>query len=165
MAVEALTIEEQEDIIEEARVAELNRLRMEYSMLEEDEEGKKKKQRINAVTAGFMITVALLYDGVQFALVWIGIGFLVNWLISVCAWLTFFFWFKSKGVSYAKPKNVLTAGVALLLEIIPVLNALPALTLSVLALIVITKSEDTLLAKIGVNIPMVEKLSGNMLKK
>src|SRR3990167_4166562 len=101
MAVEALTIEEQEDIMEEARVAELNRLRMEYFTLEEsefgydelaeeDEEGEKKKLRISAITAGFMIAVALLYDGGQFALEWVGIGFLVNWLISVYAWLTFF---------------------------------------------------------------------------
>ncbi|MFA5736677.1 MAG: hypothetical protein WC893_00730 [Candidatus Paceibacterota bacterium] len=92
-----------------------------------------------------MVIVALIYDGLQalIDLISVGtIGWLVNPFINFWSFLTFWFWFKLKGLSFAKPNKALTMGGSFLLEFFPVINSLPAWTSSVIILLAITYAED-----------------------
>lgn len=94
---------------------------------------------ITRFDAVLMICVALLYDFVQIVIniIMFGFGFLVTWIISLWAWLTFYLWFRIKGVSFMNWKNTLKLTGGGLIEIIPFpfLSALPAWTAVVIALI------------------------------
>jgi len=94
---------------------------------------------ITRFDAVLMVCVALFYDLVQLAIniVMFGFGFLVTWIISLWAWLTFYLWFRIKGVSFMNLKNALKLTGGGLIEIIPFpfLSALPAWTAVVIALI------------------------------
>lgn len=120
---------------------------------------RKGAKRIGMVTAILMLCVALLYDGGQFIFNFIPVaGNLFTIIIDVFAWLTFFVWFKIKGVNFASPKRLMTLCGAGLLELVPVLNDLPAWTGAVALLIFFSVIED----RTGLN--PLSMLSGNPLK-
>ncbi|HPN89632.1 MAG TPA: hypothetical protein PLK22_02395 [Candidatus Paceibacterota bacterium] len=105
----------------------------------------KLKLRINLITGTIMVLVALLYDGVQALIDFISvgtIGWLTNPLISFWSFLTFFFWFKLKGLSFMRPNKALTMGGSYFLEVVPLLNSLPTITLGVVIMLGITYAED-----------------------
>ncbi len=92
-----------------------------------------------------MVLVALLYDGVQALIDLISagtIGWLTNPFISFWSFLTFFFWFKLKGLSFMRPNKALTMGGSYFLEVVPLLNSLPTITLGVVIMLGITYAED-----------------------
>ena len=78
-----------------------------------------------------MFGVALVIDLIQFLLDLILIGFIVDPIISIFAYLMFWFWFKLRGVSFTNPKRAAIGGISFLLELIPGLDMLPALTAGV----------------------------------
>ncbi len=130
---------------EEQRMARLQQARMADSTQAETEKPKSQsQQRINNVTAIFMIAVALLYDAVQAFLDFILIGLAINWILDIWAWLTFFIWFKLKGVSFTNPKRAVSLNGGFILELIPAVNALPIWTAAVIILIITVKTEDKL---------------------
>lgn len=105
----------------------------------------EKDKEIKPVTGTFMIIVALLFDGIQAGINLIPIvGQILSFLISIFAFLTFWVWFKMNGVSFAKPKRAGSMGVGFLVELIPVLNMLPAWTLAVFLIISDTKIKKVL---------------------
>jgi len=132
--------------IEEQRMARLQQARFQGEQENEGEEkkGQKAEQRINNVTAIFMIVVALLYDAAQAFLDFILIGLAVNWILDIWAWLTFFIWFKLKGVSFANPKRAVSLNGGFILELIPAVNVLPIWTAAVIILVITVKTEDKL---------------------
>lgn len=101
--------------------------------------------RIGNVTAGLMIGVALLVDGIQFLLTLTVIGSVVAMFVSVFVWISFVIWFALHRVSYFD-RGAATRGLILLgsviVELIPMINALPATTLGVAALIFHTRIQD-----------------------
>lgn len=105
------------------------------------EGGDTPKQKIPSSTAILMIGLALFFDGLQFFLNLI--PFVGNALSSIFvvpfAWLSFYVWFKIRGVDFVSPKRSLTLFGAGFLELIPILNVLPAWTLAVVALIITTR--------------------------
>ena len=106
---------------------------------------EKKKEKIDNITATLMIGTAVLFDGFQAFLTLLLIGPFVNWLISIFAWLTFFLWFMLKGVHFTKNLNKLfTFMGGSLMEIIPVVDALPAWTATIIITILMIKAEDKL---------------------
>lgn len=123
----------------------------------------KIEPKINNVTAALMITVAGLIDlsdvgidlfhfipvvGNVFAIV-------ATTALSIFAWLTFYTWFKIKGVNFSSPKRALAFNGGFLIELIPVLNALPAWTAAVLIIIGSMRVEEKL-AEIS---PMAAKMA------
>jgi len=114
-----------------------------------------------------MLAVALFYDMSQVGLNLIGtipggqaITFIGTVLIDVWAFLTFYIWFKLQGVSFVNPKRGITMGGAVLIEIIPILNALPAWTLAVVILFITTRGEEALektLSRVGGAASLVSK--------
>lgn len=107
-----------------------------------DESSKK----ISNTSAGLMLSVAALYDAVQALLAFFVIGLFVNWIITIFAFLTFFTWFKIKGVQLANLKKSAVLGLGSFLELTPA-NFIPGWTVSVAIIIAITRTEDRLLSK------------------
>lgn len=103
-----------------------------------------------------MIAVALAYDGAQFATDFLhgipAVGTIAqsiaDTMITIWAWLTFFVWFKLQGINFTNPKRALALNGGGLLELMPILNSLPAWTLAVLLIIASTRTEE-LLEKAG----------------
>ena len=119
-------------------------------------EEQKKKHKISVITGGLMIGVAIFYDLLQVGVNLLhGIPILGNiaallggFLVTIWAWLTFYLWFKLNGVGFLNPKRAFALNGGFLIELIPVVNALPAWTLAVSLLIATTRAEE-LLEKAG----------------
>lgn len=92
------------------------------------EEKEKKEKGLKMHTIVFMGSVALFFD----ALGAIFTAAAAWWVITIFWALTFFVWFLMHGILFWKPKRLLTAGGSLLIEFIPILNLLPAMTAAVL---------------------------------
>ena len=106
--------------------------------------------RINPLTAGLMVAIAVVVDGVQAAIHLIDVGIItvvlsvsVDWLIGIGAWMLFYFWFKLHGVSFVGPRQLITligAGTADLASG----GIFPAWVVGVLILIAMTNAEDVI---------------------
>lgn len=126
------------------RLERLNQKRAEETRQEEKEGNfqPNRQERISNATAVFMVATALLFDGTQAFLEWILIGFAVNWLINILAWLTFFVWFKFKGVSFMNLKRSVIFNGGFFLELIPLVAELPLWTATIIIMIIMVKLED-----------------------
>ncbi len=106
-------------------------------------EKTQKINRIPSVIAGLMISVAIVFDLLGFGLAFIPVaGWLIASAIGVVAFLTFFLWFNFRGVSYNGTRKIALSGIGFLLELVPLLNALPAWTISTSLMILVVKGED-----------------------
>lgn len=103
-------------------------------MVKKMSEDKNKKGLTNQ-TIIFMLAVALFFDALQTLLAFI----FMDWLVSIFAGLTFYLWFKIKGMSFMKPKRLAAFGGASLVEMIPALAVLPAWTASIAYLAIDSK--------------------------
>jgi hypothetical protein len=104
-----------------------------------------KKHTVGNVTAGLMIAVALLCDGLQFLLTLSVLLLPLSIFVTVTCVTMFFLWFALLGVKYTDHgggKKLLTMLAASVAELVPVVNALPAVTAGVLGVIVQTRIED-----------------------
>lgn len=114
----------------------------------------RPKQRISIVAAFSLVAVALVFDSTQdlalFLIVLPGIGaafdIVISWLVSTLAAIVFGVWFAILGVNYftgkAPAKKLLIVLGCLIVELVPFLDALPAITFGVVALIIQTRLED-----------------------
>lgn len=109
---------------------------------------EKQEGGLGNSTIIFMMTVAIFFDVMQWLLAFI----LMDWLVSIFAYLTFFLWFKIKGISFMKPRRLLVAGTSFILEIIPFVAALPALT----GAVVIT-ALDAKIKKVAPGLDIIKK--------
>lgn len=108
------------------------------------------ERKIDNTTFVLMLCVAVCIDSVQFALNFLLIiGWIIIWMMNVLAWLTFYLWFKIKGVNFSNPKRGLSLFGGFLIELIPVINALPAWTMAVVLIAGSSRAEE-LAAKLGV---------------
>ncbi len=90
-----------------------------------------------------MIATALFYDGLQFLLNFIFMG----WLVSIFAFMHFYFWFKIRGMTFMKPKRAIAMWGGFIFELIPILSSLPAWTATVTVLILDAKAKK-IIAKV-----------------
>lgn len=107
-----------------------------------------EKKGLNNTTIVFMIAVALFYDALQVLLTFIFMG----WLVGIFAGLTFYVWFKMKGLNFITPKRIGTFSGAFLIEVIPFLSALPAWTAAVVVLAL-----DSKIKKIAPGLDIIKK--------
>lgn len=107
-----------------------------------------ENEEISKITMWAMITVALFFDGIQILTSYIYfipfVGFFLEWAISsgvsIFAFLTFSLWFYLAGIKFnAKIASTTTA--AFFIELIPVLSTLPAWTLSVTLVFLLSKTK------------------------
>ena len=115
----------------------LKRPVMQYNQPEE------KKERIPLWLGACMVIVAACIDAFEAILDVLLIGEVLSPVISVCADVGFWIWFKIRGVGFTKnPKNFATMGTQAIIGLIPGLDILPELTLGVLTIVLMTRSED-----------------------
>lgn len=109
----------------------------------------KKEKKLSSTTIFLLIIVALFFDLLQIIFTFLFLG----WLISFYAFMTFWLWFKLKGISFATPKRSGIAGGGFIIELVPFLNMLPAWTLAVTLIILDVKSKELIskLSDIGEN--------------
>ena len=122
-----------------------------------------ENEKISKITMWAMIVVALFFDGLQFGADLLNfipfVGFILAWTItsgvSIFAFLTFFLWFHLAGMKFDSKIAASTVG-AFFIELIPVLNALPAWTLSIVVIFLFSKTKNVA----GKIVPESEKLPG-----
>ncbi len=79
-----------------------------------------------------MYGTALLFDAVQFIVSFLPIlGQIISILINIFAQMTFALWFKIRGVSYFEARRGIRTLLGFVVEIIPIIGMLPALTLQI----------------------------------
>lgn len=118
--------------------------------------GAEQGNRISNLTAVALITVAILSDGAQFVasffhvlipIVGSALAFVLTWYIGMVAQILFAMWFALLGVdggtkSKAFATRILIYMSVFVVELVPLLNALPAITFGVVALILLARAED-----------------------
>ena len=130
---------------------------------------QQQKPAVAATTFALMVAVALLFDAVQVGadlmhaipLVGNASAVIFTVLLDIWAYLTFWFWFKIHGVSFMNPKRAMALNGGLLIELIPIVNALPAWTLAVVIIFVTTKAEEEIAKTLG-RVGGVMKVAGKM---
>jgi len=127
------------------QIREQNRWKPERQQTEEDE----PKNSLPKGTIALMISTALFFDAIQVILLFFAVGVVLNTFINIFAGLTFFLWFMMHGISFLSPKRLAGIGGGFIVELIPILNSLPAWTGAVWYIISTTKILQT-----------VEKLPG-----
>lgn len=100
-------------------------------------------QRIKLWMGACLVIVALGIDGFQFILGLVGLGVVVNSVISPAADFLFILWFWLCGVTFIKsPKRISILAIVAIIGLIPVLNLFPELSLGVLATVLSVWAED-----------------------
>ena len=103
--------------------------------------------KINESTKWLMLGVAIFFDTASALINLIPIvGQAFSFFVGLFATMTFWLWFKINGMNFAKPKNVFGLAGGSIIEMIPVLNALPAWTATILYL---TRVEKVINKTIG----------------
>lgn len=122
------------------------------------------EQKIKPIEAGLMIGVALLYDGLS-ALFnldpTIVIGWLANFFLNIWSFLTFWLWFKLRGISFVSAKKSGMIFAPFLIENIPWINALPSWTSAVVSLLANNFAEELLQKISPATIQSIGKLLPN----
>jgi len=76
------------------------------------------------------------------------VGQIASFFVGLFFTMTFWLWFKMNGMNFSKPKNILGLAGGSIIEMIPVLNALPAWTATVLYLTRVEKIIDKTVAQV-----------------
>lgn len=111
-----------------------------------------------------MLAVAICVDSTQMLVDLLhfipAVGNILAWitstLLSIVTWLTFFIWFKIKGIDFTSgkqaTKRLLAFAGGFLAELIPVIDALPAWTFSIIFIYVSTVAEEQIAKTTGVQV-------------
>lgn len=107
----------------------------------------EEQKGLNNTTIALMISVAVFYDVLQLLFTFIFMG----WLVGIFAGLTFYVWFKVRGLSFMQPKRFMTFGGASFIEMFPLLplSALPAWTAAIVFLALDSKIKKMLPASVA----------------
>lgn len=82
-----------------------------------------------------MVSVIAFLELIQIVLNFIiGPGWIIIWIMNVPILLTYFLWFKIKGVDFS-PRRALNLGGWSLMEMVPIFNAFPCWTFAVIRII------------------------------
>lgn len=150
-------MEEENDILPEENkenryrtaLLEARQAEKEQSALDESEESSgaspQQERKISNVQAGFLLTAALITDGLQVLFDAFVITAPLSWIVWIFATIGFFLCLHMLGLSWsdAKGSRMMTMlGGATGLEFIPFLNALPAWTAFAVGTIIIDRSEN-----------------------
>ena len=85
-----------------------------------------------------MICVALFFDVLQWLLAFV----FMDWLATIFAYMTFWMWFTMKGIKLLTPKRFAIQSGTLLIEVIPFVAALPAITCMVVLTVIDAKLKE-----------------------
>lgn len=95
-----------------------------------------KESKISNTTGALMVATAGILDLISI------IPVVGQALASVGSFVIFLIWFLILGLPLVTPKKLLTTLSAYVIEIIPAISALPAITVGVILMIVLTRAEE-----------------------
>lgn len=109
--------------------ADANAMQEEIVAQEKEETGRS----VGKVDFLMMLTVAIISD-ITLALIALVpyVGWIINGLLSLFVFLTFFTWFKMKGITYTSARKMAALPAGFLIELIPIVNILPGWTVAVI---------------------------------
>ncbi len=91
-----------------------------------------KERLISKNLRRVLLISALVLELTQFGIQAIPvIGQMLATIIGGISWLSYFLIFKAHGIKFVNPKKALNLGLSAFVELAPIINALPALTLYV----------------------------------
>ena len=103
----------------------------------------QKRNRLPNHWAGAYIAVAFAFDGVEALLNFaLGIGVLLNRLITIIYNFGLFFFFAFRRIPFWHTRRLTNSGIGFLVEITPLLDTLPAKTVTAIINIRIVRRED-----------------------
>ncbi len=103
------------------------------------------KPKISDPIKVLMLVVAVFFDVVKFGINFIPIlGQVLAILVGIFAQMTFWLWFKMKGVSYNSAKRLIPVISATLIGFVPFLDMIPDLTLEMIFVLGTLKAEEVL---------------------
>ncbi|MFZ3020025.1 MAG: hypothetical protein WA051_00700 [Minisyncoccia bacterium] len=98
-------------------------------------------QKISKTTSVFLVSTALFFDFLQLILQPIAfLGQALAMGVDIFAFLTFGLWFLLIGVSFVRPSRLIGIVGTFLIELIPILDALPAWTFYIFIMIILENS-------------------------
>lgn len=115
----------------------------------------RKKPRVGDFTAGLLICFALLCDLIQFVLSFLhvvpiagnALAFVLVLFVTIIAYISLGLWFALLGINYFTGKKaalkVLTMLATIGIELIPLVDALPAITAGTIVMVLVSRLEDT----------------------
>ena len=103
-----------------------------------DEEQEQEKKGLKSTTISLMIGTALFFDALQWLLAFI----FMDWAVTMFAYMTFWVWFITKGIRLLTPKRFAIQTGTLLIEVVPFIAALPAISCMVMLTIFDTKLKE-----------------------
>ncbi len=89
-----------------------------------------------------MIVVAVFFDVLQMILTWLVIGALFSWAVTIFGTLVFYLWFKQHGVNFVTSRRLGTVLGIGIIELVPIVNALPGWTIAVILNILYSRNEE-----------------------
>lgn len=89
------------------------------------------ESKISESQKWLMLGTAIFFDFISLINLLPIIGWVLGWIVWLCAFMTFWLWFMMCGVKFSKPKNLFSFGGGSIIEFIPGLNVLPAWTATV----------------------------------
>lgn len=120
-------------------------------------EAPEVKYRVSGITYAFMVAFAVVCDGIQIILTLTGLLILVADLVTFMAGVGYWLWFKILGVKYASGKKartkIITAASSIVVEAVPLLSALPMLTVGVVSMANASRAEDREAANANIGEP------------
>lgn len=102
----------------------------------------KIKYRIGPLQKILMLTIAAIFDLVEFVLAVLAIGLILNRIITIIEYFIYILWFSVNKISFTSPKTLKKLGGSFIAEIIPFLGALPMFTVGVYMTIKSSREED-----------------------
>lgn len=113
-----------------------------------------KKTKITETQKWLMLGVAITFDTTTLVNLIPVVGQIGSFFVGLFATMTFWLWFLMNGMSFSKPKNVLGLAGGSIIEMIPVLNVLPAWTATILYLTRVEK----IVNKVITQVPMANNV-------
>ncbi len=109
------------------------------------------ENRLTKATIALMISTALFFDAIQFFVSFIPfLGEVISVCLSVCVFLTFFLWFKFKGIKFNNLKKSSSMIIGFLIELIPIIDMLPGWTAAVVLTIITNQPPKALRQAMGI---------------
>ncbi len=116
-----------------------------------------EEHSITKTTKFFMVSVAVIFDLIQFGISFIPIlGEIVAMFINLFGQMTFWLWFKMHGIEYNSTKRLAAFATGAVIGFIPILDMLPELTFEVILIL----STITIEEEVSKHVPGGERIVG-----
>lgn len=107
--------------------------------LKESLEASGDQKKLTKIVIFLMVSLAIVFDLINFLINFIPIiGQIISIFVSIVGYSIFIIWFMLKGIKLTTKKRAASMGIGCIIELLPLVNMLPAMTASVVLTILTT---------------------------